>query len=180
MSQVRRLEGERRSAAADAERLQKDRAAAAETRTTLDASFERLDRARERTRAALSSSRTSRTGFTAPAVDAAAARGISAARCIGSRSAHAWSNAGLPGRLDAGLQEGAARRPQSSAGALALTAGRWQHAAREPRGSDRDPFASAVPARGGAGNQIAFADRLKPDVEARLASLDPLAKSDRL
>lgn len=181
MVQVRRLEGERRSAAADTERLQKERAAAAETRRTLDASFDRLDRARERTRAALSSTHASRGGLTAPATDAAVSRAVSATRSIGARSLSSWSNAGLPSRHDAAAPGGSARRPQSSAGALTVPAGRMQRGvARENRASDRGPFSSAVSARGGAGSQMGFADRMKPDVEARLAGLDPLAKADNL
>lgn len=162
MVQVRRLEGERRSAVADTERLQKERAAAAETQRTLDASFDRLDRARERTRAALS-------------------RTASAARSTGARSLSSWSNAGPPSWREGGLPVGTARRPQSSAGALTVPAGRMQRGvARDGCASEREPFPSTASARGGAGSRLGFADRMKPDVEARLAELDPLVKADNL
>eukprot|EP00892_Ulva_mutabilis_P012188 jgi/Ulvmu1/9341/UM050_0092.1 len=185
--EVRRLEGERRSAVADSQRLQKERAAAAETRRTLDASFERLDRARERTRAALSTSRTSRTGLAlAGPADSAASSAPGVAPSIGARSA--WSRIGAVGVLDTQgghrAAVGSPDRPKSSAGALTVPAGRSRGAGvatlQERGAGDKGPFASAVPSWGGAGSQIAFADRMKPAVEARLAALDPLAKPARL
>ena len=179
--QVRRLDSERRAAVAEAARMQKEQAAAADTRRTLDASFERLDRARERTRAALSSSRTSRTGAVATA-DGGSGRGLGSAASIAGRRLGPWSLGRASAPHDAGVQEGAAERPQSSAGALTSPAGRSHGAALRlhDRGpSEKGPFASAVPSRGGAGSQITFADRMKPAIEARLAGLDPLAKPDR-
>jgi hypothetical protein len=65
--QLRRAEDDQKEAIAAADRMQKELAAAAATRRAIDASFQRLDKARERTHAALSMSRPeSRNGGATP------------------------------------------------------------------------------------------------------------------
>lgn len=63
--QLRQAEEDQKEATAAADRMQKELAAAAVTRRAIDASFQRLDKARERTHAALSRPQ-SRTGDASP------------------------------------------------------------------------------------------------------------------
>lgn len=80
--QVRQAQEESKEATAAADRMQKELAAAAATRRAIDASFERLDKARERTHSALSSGPQPRAVQTAPGLQqySAATRAFGHAR----------------------------------------------------------------------------------------------------
>ena len=109
--QLRQAEQDQREATAAADRMQKELAAAAQTRRAIDASFQRLDKARERTHAALSVSRPeSHTGATSPSPLPA----ISAASLLGHSAG--FGGAGSPRSARSALSASAAAPRASSLG----------------------------------------------------------------